>query len=1306
MALIPQIDNGLQLSQNRQKTLPSKTYKLVHDVIASKLQLNEPSVVVADFITLNDIAYDKFSMKPVGTSYQETRDEVPGTAVSGEDITITDAQVLPLHKFNIEGKSVQETRAGNNFVDLAKISSIAWGSASNGVITSESKTAEAYANQLRIDFSEPFNVSIGSEYYLSFDCKVVSGSAEKINTVELFNSDNVNVGGMLAEVANPKPTSTYQRYVYKIKINGNDVRKIYIQSYKANEFIIEVKNIMISNENIEYEEYGAMPSIKYPSDIQSVGDNINVLPNTATTQTINGVVFTVNSDGTVIANGTATANTNLTVAQNTELNDGEEYILSGCPTGGSDTKYAVTMNQYYESASHYIQDYGNGASFVYNELSANTNSVYIRIVSGATLNNLLFQPKISKKSGAYSPYGQGSIEIYNCNKNLFNLDDFTETSAGVTITKTGDTFVLNGTATNNNTLVYTPPEILKLLGDYTLSVKYISGTKSGTCNFNIRDYNTNSGIIGTNLTTSDTYNTKTFEETTQIRFGMYINGGSTFTDYTFKVQLEKGLTATEYLEHQEQTKALYTQQPFRAIGDVKDRFVKQNGVWYEEHKIEEIILNGTEGWSNLIMALKASRISTTLPNPPLATDGTRGKLISSHFVYNTDYNSDVIGNCFVSSVDNGFYVYPMQETKEEFITWLSENNVTLDYILATPNLIECTPEQVEQLEYLNSEFKTYEGINHITTTDDVKPTLSFTYNFIPALPSPEAESPIISTGDNINLFDKDNANILKAFPNEDTLIISAHAVAKILFIECEGDMTYTLSKIPTTRFQVWDSVAMPAVGVKLNKVLTRDYNFTGAYKTVKTSENAKYLVFYYYNTSSDTISEEAVINSIKICKGTSTVYSPYRQGSVEVNIRNKNWLPVLNETTVTQNGITIKPNGDGTYTANGTSTGVVTYRITTIDGANSYTHRLQAGKYVGVCENTAYTTHFMQIALKDDVAGEKWFNTSPKISFETNGGTYQALIYIRSGVTLNNFIFKPMITLETDENLEYVEHQSQTKILYTQQPFRSIGDIRDRFVKIDGIWYEEHLIGEIILDGTQGNMYAEPEIGRYDYKIPNAKMKGLCASTHFAYKFAVENGKIFLSGAQSNRLGVTYNEMKTLESMNAWLAENQVIIDYELDKPLLIQCTQEQIAILEEQDINSDLIHIYSTDEIPTDIEVTYYSSKDVQMVNANSDRIVGYADGLEAVKQSIFHILNVERYAYIIYNNNYGVELEQYIGADINYIEATIENTLKEALTYDLRIKDVKVQSVTQITHDIVLVNFICYTIYGDLVMEVNINV
>lgn len=49
--------------------------------------------------------------------------------------------------------------------------------------------------------------------------------------------------------------------------------------------------------------------------------------------------------------------------------------------------------------------------------------------------------------------------------------------------------------------------------------------------------------------------------------------------------------------------------------------------------------------------------------------------------------------------------------------------------------------------------------------------------------------------------------------------------------------------------------------------------------------------------------------------------------------------------------------------------------------------------------------------------------------------------------------------------------------------------------------------------------------------------------------------------------------------------------------------------------------------------------------IDFEKGRISGFVDEREAVKQAIMLILNTERYKFLIYSWNYGVELEELIG-------------------------------------------------------------
>jgi phage baseplate assembly protein W len=71
-------------------------------------------------------------------------------------------------------------------------------------------------------------------------------------------------------------------------------------------------------------------------------------------------------------------------------------------------------------------------------------------------------------------------------------------------------------------------------------------------------------------------------------------------------------------------------------------------------------------------------------------------------------------------------------------------------------------------------------------------------------------------------------------------------------------------------------------------------------------------------------------------------------------------------------------------------------------------------------------------------------------------------------------------------------------------------------------------------------------------------------------------------------------------------------------------------------------------------------------------NRIIGYVDDLESIKQAIYLILSTERYQYLIYSWDYGVELLDLIGKPMPYVIAEVPRRITEALTQDDRIKDV----------------------------------
>jgi phage baseplate assembly protein W len=99
-------------------------------------------------------------------------------------------------------------------------------------------------------------------------------------------------------------------------------------------------------------------------------------------------------------------------------------------------------------------------------------------------------------------------------------------------------------------------------------------------------------------------------------------------------------------------------------------------------------------------------------------------------------------------------------------------------------------------------------------------------------------------------------------------------------------------------------------------------------------------------------------------------------------------------------------------------------------------------------------------------------------------------------------------------------------------------------------------------------------------------------------------------------------------------------------------------------------------------------------------EAIQGTIDGVEALKQAIQKILNTERYHYPIYSFDYGLDMEQLIGQDIEYVKIAVKGLIKEALLYDDRIEDVN-NFYIESNSDQLTCSFDVISIYGTITAD-----
>lgn len=94
--------------------------------------------------------------------------------------------------------------------------------------------------------------------------------------------------------------------------------------------------------------------------------------------------------------------------------------------------------------------------------------------------------------------------------------------------------------------------------------------------------------------------------------------------------------------------------------------------------------------------------------------------------------------------------------------------------------------------------------------------------------------------------------------------------------------------------------------------------------------------------------------------------------------------------------------------------------------------------------------------------------------------------------------------------------------------------------------------------------------------------------------------------------------------------------------------------------------------------------------------RISGFIDNEEAIMQLVMKILYTERYAYVIYSSQYGVELDRLIGKDYDFIVSDLERTITEALLADDRILSITDFVAEQTAIDRMTVTFTVNSVVG----------
>lgn len=302
------------------------------------------------------------------------------------------------------------------------------------------------------------------------------------------------------------------------------------------------------------------------------GQNLIPYPYDGTEGNTNGITWTVNDDGSVTANGTASKEApysliypyNLSTMKSLQL--GNTYIISDGLTDEQHTNVGYMQLVRYDKNNPTNWKYGVSSmkgTEIYTANDENTLQYGIRLIirNGATANNITFKPmlEVGTMSHEYQPT---TISNTSLNERLsdqqgqnlipypyYRPDSYTNNGITWTVNEDGSV-TANGTATATaHYTVFIGKLGLEIGKNCVLTITTVKGQASlYLANKNKQNINTDIAACRTvnNSTLSVIFKYSQTDDFDRDELGLYIVAGTTLTNCIIKFQLERGTIRHEY----------------------------------------------------------------------------------------------------------------------------------------------------------------------------------------------------------------------------------------------------------------------------------------------------------------------------------------------------------------------------------------------------------------------------------------------------------------------------------------------------------------------------------------------------------------------------------------------------------------------------------------------------------------------------------------------------------------------------------------------------------------------------------------
>ena len=652
----------------------------------------------------------------INAENERLREDIKSIAVvnevSGENIHVEDSSDARC-ELEIGGNHVQETREGYNLLNN----------------TLQSQTINGLKVTVNKDKSVTVVGTATANTNIVFDVhnKTIEAGTYTLKDCRTFIENTENKGWW-----NDGETRTFTN-------TATLTDKGFFMFYSSGTVVNETLYPMLikGSELKPYEQYGASPSIDYPSKAKSVGDNINML-------------FTNPDDweqGTIIDGANASSMTRIRTKNFIDIIDNEDYYVSI-----QNTQYCFLNIVLYKEDKTYIGQYYslnnaiNGANHL--KINLPTDAKKIRVII-RNLDNVsdispsdieMIKPKLEKSSVVtpYSSYNCGSTKVDIKNENIFNTENVKSTSeVSVVDNKIG---VLELQGVNGFWKGITTTQKFETGKRVYVKCKYVAGTGSAA-NIGIKD--TNGDDILENYKVSNNLISCSFisKGITKIFFrcnGTSNNGNIKYSDIMFSYE------DIDYIPHQEQSYLVDVQQPmFKG-----DTFIRQDGKWYEKHCVKtEIMLTfpttnievcGTfanfQTNRNIAFAVVKNDLKITNVRNDILCDKLKAKDNSMWGGKEDGIQTYINSNKFMISIPfediekNFGEELTINNYSQAFRKYINDNPLKIYYKLAEPELIECTEAQSKVLDEIYNKAHTYKNITNISAeSSEVNPIVSLKY---------------------------------------------------------------------------------------------------------------------------------------------------------------------------------------------------------------------------------------------------------------------------------------------------------------------------------------------------------------------------------------------------------------------------------------------------------------------------------------------------------------------------------------------------------------------------------------------------